>query len=262
MQEPPGKAHTIVGTVKVLEAVRCAERANERDLQVYLPPSYDQEKKRYPVLYMQDGQNLFDEATSFSAEWRVDESMEQLSKVGVEAIVVGIPNMARERCDEYSPFPDPLVGGGYGEAYLACLVGTMKPLVDRQFRTRPDRAHTGIMGSSMGGLISLYAFFRYPGVFGFAGAMSPALWFSQRAIFSHLETVTAAPGRIYLDVGTEEGETVVEDARRMHALLLAKGYRRSESLLYVEDEGAGHNEAAWSQRLRTALYFLIPGPQG
>jgi predicted alpha/beta superfamily hydrolase len=250
--------HTIVGTVKTLERVWCPGRQNHRDLQVYLPPTYSRSATRYPVLYMHDGQNLFDEATAFSAEWQVDEHMERLALMGVEAIVVGIPNMEVERCEEYSPFQDPTRGGGHGDAYLACLVETIKPLVDAEFRTSPAREHTGLMGSSMGGLISLYGFFRHPEVFGFAGVMSPALWFAERRIFGYVESSPRTSGRLYLDVGTEEGASTLGDARRMHALLRTKGYARGAALLYVEDQGAGHSETAWSNRLRTALYFLIP----
>ena len=242
-------AHTVAGTLKVRERLYSPQLDNERDLLVYLPPSYDEGHRRYPVIYMHDGQNLFDDATSFSGEWRVDETMEALGREGLEAIVVGIPNAGARRCDEYSPFPDARLGGGRGDAYLDFIVETVKPLVDEAFRTRKGRASTGIAGSSMGGLISLYAFFRYPTVFGFAGVLSPALWFAGRAILDYLRDAPLVPGKLCLDVGTAEGAATVADVRRLRDLLVAKGYRLGDDLLYLEERGAGHTEAAWAGRL-------------
>ncbi len=263
----------VVGTLKVLEGVYSPRLRSRRDLFVYLPPSYAEGYKRYPVIYMQDGQNLFDSAASFSGEWGVDETLEALSHEGLEAIAVGIPNGGAERLSEYSPFADPAHGGGKGEAYLRFVVGTVKPLVDREFRTLPRRRHTGILGSSMGGLISLYAFFRHPEYFGFAGAMSPAFWFADKAIFSFVREAPRLRGKLYLDVGTDEygphqaglrarmqargkSRRHVAEVRYMHDLLRQRGFRR-EQLRYVEEEGAQHHELAWARRLPGALRFLL-----
>jgi predicted alpha/beta superfamily hydrolase len=252
-----GQEHTVVGTLKVLPQVWSPQLGNHRDILVYLPPSYDEGKQAYPVLYMHDGQNLFDEATSFSCEWAVDETMEEVSQTGLEAIVVGIPNMEVQRCDEYSPFVDPRHGGGQGAAYVAFIVETLKPLIDETFRSLSDREHTGIIGSSMGGLISLYAFFERPHTFGFAGVMSPALWFANRAIFKTVEQASFAPGEIYLDVGTNEGKKTLRNTQAMRDLLMRKGYRIGQELWYVEEQEADHCESAWSVRLRHALQFLL-----
>jgi predicted alpha/beta superfamily hydrolase len=250
-----GVEHTVVGTVKVLRDVQSPELENARDILVYLPRSYGAGERRYPVIYMHDGQNLFDQATSFGGEWRVDETMEA---EGVEAIVIGIPNMGDERCEEYSPFVDEEAGGGHGDDYLAFMVHTVKPMVDRDFRTLPERAHTGIAGSSMGGLISLYGFFKEPETFGFAGVMSPALWFADRAVFGFIEQAPPPQsGRIYLDVGTQEGEATLRDERRMSELLESKGFSAESELRYVEDEGAGHTESAWAERFGKAVRFLL-----
>ncbi|MBI5958142.1 MAG: alpha/beta hydrolase, partial [Chloroflexi bacterium] len=171
----PGSDHTITGTIQVCEAVYSPQLDNQRRLFVYLPPSYGQTGRRYPVVYMHDGQNLFDAALSFSGEWQVDETLEALSAEGIEAIVVGIPNLDGEitgaRLDEYGPFPSVLRGGrgGRGAEYVAFIADTVKPLIDADFRTLPDRDHTSTAGSSMGGLISLYAFFARPEVFSRAG---------------------------------------------------------------------------------------------
>ena len=170
----------IVGNIRRLRAVESPQLGNHRDVLVYLPPSYPVSGRHYPTIYMHDGQNLFDAATSYAGEWQVDETMERIAPEGIEAIVIAVPNMGAERIAEYAPFRDERVGGGRGDAYLAFLVDTLKPDVDRNFRTRRDAEHTGIIGSSMGGLISLYAFLTRPDVFGFAGVMSPSLWFARR----------------------------------------------------------------------------------
>jgi predicted alpha/beta superfamily hydrolase len=207
---------------------------------------------------MQDGQNLFDASMAFGAEWQIDEHMERLSTLGLEAIVVGIPNAGEARLDEYSPFVDEKHGGGSGDRYLDFVTLTLKPLIDGQFRTQPARECTGIAGSSMGGLLSLYAFFTRGETFGFAAVISPAFWFGNRQIFECVEHASRVEGRLYLDVGTGEGEEALGDARRMHEVLVAKGYRPGETLMYVEDDGAEHSETAWSRRVRPALYYLIP----
>jgi predicted alpha/beta superfamily hydrolase len=184
--------------------------------------------------------------------------MERLSTLGLEALIVGIPNRGDARLQEYSPYVDEKHGGGDADQYLDFITQTLKPLIDARFRTIPECNATGIAGSSMGGLVATYAFFTRPQVFGFAGIMSPAFWFGGRQIFQSVEQSAFANGRIYLDVGTGEGEQTVADVRRMHALLVKKGYRPGETLMYVEDDDAGHSEAAWSRRVRTALYYLIP----
>jgi predicted alpha/beta superfamily hydrolase len=271
---PPG-THTVTGTLRVLAKVYSPQLDNRRDILVYLPDGHAA-GRRYPVVYMHDGQNLFDEAASFAGEWHADEVMQALEQAGTAAIIVGIPNIGSERIHEYSPFIDRRLSRGRGALYARFMAETVKPLVDASFHTLPGREHTGIMGSSMGGLISLYAFFAQSHVFGFAGAMSPALWFAQRATLDWVRTRPFAPGRIYLDMGTAEamgprrpamlrwlGEPpsarFVRDARAMRDLLREKGYHEGRDLLYVEDEGAPHHESAWARRLPDALRFLLRG---
>jgi len=263
--------HYVSGTVLLARDVHSPRLNNDREIYVYLPPSYDATKKRYPVLYMHDGQNLFDNALSFAGKWGVDEVMEQLAREeGLEAIVVGIPNMGKQRLDEYSPFHDPHHGGGKGTMYIGFLTHTLKPLIDASFRTLTDPQHTGIMGSSMGGLISLYGYFHREYIFGFAGVMSPSLWFGQAAMFDFVLNAPYVPGKIYLDVGTrEEGGSLramrrlarsrrtYGHVRRMKRILVQKGYRLRHQLWYVEEKWAGHNEAAWRRRLPVALRFFL-----
>jgi predicted alpha/beta superfamily hydrolase len=222
---------------------------NYRDLLVYLPPSYFVSERRYPVIYMQDGQNLFDVATSFAGvEWGVDDTLQALSAEGLEAIVVGIPNSGEQRLNEYTPPANPW-WQGTGDQYVAFLVDSVKPLIDHDFRTMPERTHTGIFGSSLGALISLYAFFARPDVFGFVGAMSPALWVGRGLILRQARESPVVPGRIYLDNGAHESS-----AQSLADLLEAKGYA---DFKYVLDEDGRHTEADWARRLPAALRFLL-----
>lgn len=261
---PTGGEHTAVGTIKISTGIHSPQLGNQRELLVYLPRSYATSARRYPVLYMQDGLNLFDEATSYSGEWQVDETMEALGAEGVEAIVVGIPNAVESRGAEYSFYAHPQFGGGRADAYLEFVADTVKPAIDGAFRTLADRANTGIMGSSLGGLISLYAFLTSPETFGFAGVMSPALWWTEGAIFPIVEQAQVPSGRLYMDVGDNETpevpgrpEAYLNDATRMAELLRSKGFRENQ-LRFVVEPGGPHHEAAWARRLPDALRFLLP----
>ena len=249
------------GAMAVLRDVHSPELHNHRDVFVYLPPSYmapEARGTRWPVLYMHDGQNLFDPELSFSGAWRVDLAMQTAARLGYEAIVVGAANTGGSRIDEYSPFFDDRVGGGgTADRYVDFLLHTLKPTVDAQFRTRPEPAHTGVLGSSMGGLVSTYAFFRAPHAFGMCGIMSPSVWFANRAILPFVEAADSPPGRVWLDVGTGEGARTVSNVRLLSDLLARKGYREGETLRTVVAAGAAHNEAAWGRRLKKAVPFLL-----
>jgi predicted alpha/beta superfamily hydrolase len=270
-QYHPGLKHTVAGNLKVLTGMSNSGQRDPRDIIVYLPPSYVGSDRRFPVLYMQDGQNLFDEATSYSGEWQVDETLERLSPEGIEVIVVGVANAGSRRYAEYTPFPDEQGEGGEGDGYLSYLLETVKPCVDREFRTAAGREATGIAGSSLGGLISLYAFFRYPQVFGLAGIFSPAFEVGAARFYSFMEQAVYSAGSIYLDVGTLEArglepdpdamqelsDLYLNDVRHVRDLLLAKGYRQGQDLLYVEEQGGIHHESAWARRLPATLKFLF-----
>ena len=252
-------------TLSRLEDVRSPELANRRDVLVALPPSYGKSEMRYPVVYMQDGQNLFDPATSFAGHWQLLDTLAEHAAAGIEAIVVGIPNMGDERKDEYAPFSDARHGGGRGDAYVRFMIRTLKPIVDREFRTRPDRADTAIAGSSLGGLLSLYAFLAHPETFGAVAALSPSLWFSRGAIFRWARGRRFDSGRVYLDVGGREPPRTARDTRRMRDLLASKGYVPGATLAYLEDPAGGHDEASWARRFRAAFPFLVAGspvPEG
>jgi predicted alpha/beta superfamily hydrolase len=246
------------GPLKLLRQLHSPQLNNARDITVYLPPSYAHAAdRRFPVLYMQDGQNLFDPKTSFAGEWDVDRLIDGSSHEGIEAIVVGVPNMGADRCNEYSPFDDPKHGPARGDPYLDFVIDTLKPIIDGDFRTHTAAAQTGIVGSSMGGLISLYGFIKRPDVFGLTGVMSPALWYGQRKIFEFLEQDHQPHGRIYVDVGTKEGSEELRDVTRLRDRLLEIGYRHGHDLLFIVDFGAAHNEQAWSRRMKKMLQFFL-----
>jgi len=246
------------GTRRVFARVWSPQLENERDIDVFLPPSYARTRRRYPVIYMQDGQNLADPERAFAGTWDLLRALDNLAAQGLEVIVVGIPNSGAERLREYSPFADARHGGGGGDAYLAFVERTLKPLIDRRVRTRPEREATGIFGSSMGGLISLYAFFRAPETFGFVGAMSPSLWFAGGAIFHVADAARHWPGRLYLDTGTAEGRRQVRQTREMVRMLRRRAAHPRRQIHYVEARGAGHNEMAWAARFERAVRWLLP----
>lgn len=252
---------SVTGTLLIRKRFFSPQLNNARDVLVYLPPSYEHTHQHYPVIYMHDGQNLFDAATSYAGEWHVDETLETLSSEGREAIIVGLHNTGKQRITEYNPFDHPRFGKGQGDRYLSFILDTVKPEIDHRFRTLPDRAHTGIIGSSMGGLITLYAFFRYPGAFGFAGVLSPSLWIGGLGLEHFLGRVSYVGGRLYIDVGTEEtfhsSKRYIQQVRQMVNRIRNKGYSNG-SLRYLEDEGGKHNEADWARRLPDALRFLLP----
>lgn len=247
---------------------------NTRDLRIYLPASYTTDTERlYPVLYMHDGQNLFDAATAaFGVEWEVDERVDTLSAAGLmeEVLVVGIDNTA-DRISEYTPTADATYGGGDGEAYTAFVVGEVKPWVDQHLRTRCEPEHTAVMGSSLGGLLSFYMGLTRPEVFGHAGAVSPSFWWDDQETLKTLPTTReAGAARFWIDAGTAEGDdpdadgvsSVVADARAARDGLLGAGWGWADDVGFLEQPGAAHNEAAWASRVEHPLRFMFGGAAG
>lgn len=237
----------------------------QRQLRIYLPPGYaGNGDKRYPVLYMHDGQNLFDVVTAYAGEWGVDECLNALAQAGkLELIVVGIDNGQDKRMTELNPWgnPDAKFGAPEGEAYLNFVVKVVKPLIDSQYRTRPERTHTGIMGSSMGGLISHYAVTQYPSVFGLAGVFSPSYWAGGAAALDHFSAKPAATdARLYVLMGGQEGGNMVSNVEKVNAALLRSGHPPGNLSLKITP-GAGHNEAFWASEFeRAVLWMFAPGP--
>lgn len=216
--------HTVVGDLRVRDAVLSPQLQNERRLFVWLPPTYHTSDKRYPVIYMHDGDNLFDDHISYSGEWRVDETITELSQDGLEAIVVGIPNAGEMRRIEYNPYPVQLGNhfwDGKGDDYIRFITDTIKPMIDADFRTQPQPQTTGIAGSSMGGLISLHGFLTRPDVFGLCGSFSPVFWTGLQNTVDSAKQVT---GKIYLDMGGKEGIVIIGIAPHL-ATVLENGHQ-------------------------------------
>ena len=266
MTADPNSPHTLTGRFRFHAAFPSRYLRTAHDVIVYLPPGYDaQPDSRYPVLYLQDGQNLFDAATSFSGEWHLDEIAESLIVSGViePLIIVGIYNAGAYRIDEYTPTRDSArKAGGRALQYGRMLMDELKPFIDGAYRTRAGCMDTGLGGSSLGGLVSLYLGLLNPGVYGRLAILSPSVWWDNRFIVRRIRALARKPGnRIWLSVGTAEGEGVVDAARRVRGALVRKGWTEGADLAYAEIEGAPHNEAAWSAVSGDMLKFLFPARQ-
>ncbi|MDX1931297.1 MAG: alpha/beta hydrolase-fold protein [Capsulimonadales bacterium] len=258
--------HSLTGNVLLFRDFP-AKRLPARTVAIYLPPGYhrpSEKNRRYPVLYLQDGQNLFDGATAFlpGKEWRVDETADRLIRANrIEPIlIVGIYNSGMERINEYSPQKDRKYGGGKADAYGDWLCHELKPFIDRHFRTGKAPEQTAIGGSSLGGLVSLYLALRHPATFGRAAVLSPSVWWADRAILSAVRTTPRTPLKIWLDIGTAEGENALPDARLLRDALRERGWQTGVDLQYLEAEGAKHNEEAWAARVEPMLRFLFSKP--
>lgn len=240
---------------------------NQRDFIVYLPPGYhEQPQRRFPVLYMHDGQNLFDGATSFvpGMDWHVGHTADDFILTGAvrPLIIVGIYNVGKVRIHEYTPTKAPRLGGGRADRYAKFLMQEVMPFVQREYRALSDPRVTGMGGSSLGGLLSLYLGLKHPHVFGRLAALSPSVWWNQRVIhrFTAAAPVAQRP-RIWLDIGTSEGPRIVQEVEQFRDILLQKGWQLGKDLCYQRVEGAEHNENAWAQRVGPFLQFLYPAAE-
>ena len=248
----PESSLDLPGTLLMARSVYSPQLRNHRPIVVYLPDGYWQNPLRqYPVVYMQDGQNLFDPAASYAGvTWDAATAAESLADIGRQPIVVGIYHGGRRRIREYNPFAH--WRNGRGANYARFVAETVKPMIDDAFHTLPGREHSAILGSSMGGLISLYAYYMHGDVFDRCGAMSPSLWVAGGAILKMAPAPRLAGGRIYIDNGDQE-----PGAQRLAPLLEQAGYVPGRTLRYVVGAGDGHTEAAWARRLPGALRFLL-----
>jgi predicted alpha/beta superfamily hydrolase/DNA-nicking Smr family endonuclease len=259
--------HTLTGAVRYHRLSGSLYSRHPRTIAIYLPPGYDNDRSlSYPVLYMQDGQNIFDEATAFAGvEWSMDETAERLIRSGrIEPlIIVGVYNTP-DRLTEYTQVADPSMGGGGGaDTYARFLIDELKPLIDSTYRTRPEAAHTAVGGSSLGGLVSFYLGMAYPQTFARMAVVSPAVWWASAEIFNWVRPPRATHSRIWLDMGTTEGRTaganerLLKGARSLRDTLVNCGWILGRDLRYLEAEGAQHNEAAWASRVEPMLAFLF-----
>lgn len=230
-----------------------------RQIWIYLPPDYERSTKNYPVLYMHDGQNLFDNSTSYVGEWGVDEILNEMFEEGYPGIiVVGIEHGSEERLNEYSPWKRKDWGGGLGDKHVAFLVETLKPVIDENFRTLSGRENTGIGGSSMGALISMYATLKHPEVFSRGLVFSPAFWFAEQSyVFAENAAIDQEFSLYFLAGGKEYGELDVPVAtQKMIDILTANGLPEHQYRFVVDPKGK-HNEAFWGKYFKEAIAFLF-----
>ena len=256
--------HTLTGEFRHHTSLQSSFLDHARDVIVYLPPNYDQDDwRRYPVLYLHDGQNLFDSATAFGGtEWGVDETAERLilnSKLD-PLIIVGIYNTGEHRIDEYTPTVDPhQQRGGKADLYGRFIVEELKPFIDHRYRTMAGPEFTGLGGSSLGGLVTFYLGMRYPYVFSKLMVMSPSVWWDYGMILKFAQSLRAKPStRIWLDIGSKEGKFTPGYVRNLRDILVAQGWRLNADLKFQEVRGGQHNERAWAKRVEPALKFLYP----
>jgi len=233
---------------------------NSRSLRIYLPPSYSENTlKRYPVLYMHDGQNLFDASTAaFGVEWRVDETLNSAISAGQvdEVIVVGVDNTAN-RIWEYTPCCDASYGGGGADTYERFLIDTVKPYIDQTYRTLTAKTNTAVAGSSLGGLVSCYIARRNPTVFSKTGCLSSSFWWNNEAFTKQVEVATTKVAvRFYIDAGTSNDG--LPNTQRMDTALRADGYVQGVDLNFYTAQGASHNEASWAARFQIPAAWLFP----
>jgi len=253
-----GGQSTAAENVSIMsESFHMPQLNRDRRIWIYLPPDYEQSNNYYPVIYMQDGQNLFDQFTSFSGEWEVDETLNELAQDGMNVpIIIGIDNGGAHRMDEYSAWLNIQYGGGEGYLYMQFISETLKPWVDEHYRTLSDENNTALMGSSLGAFIAHYGVFEFPNIFSKAGIFSPSYWYSD-SVWSYTEENAQSQGkRLYQIVGSEEGYSMVHDMEMMHDHLLSYGFTNL-SLKSQVVEGAGHNESFWRSEFKAAYLWMF-----
>ncbi|MBL0173344.1 MAG: alpha/beta hydrolase [Gemmatimonadaceae bacterium] len=254
-----------VGSLDHYPEVRSRFLPHAHDVVVCVPPEYELEpERRYPVLYLHDGQNVFDDLpmSPFGVQWGVDTTARALMHAGIiePIILVAIGNAGRDRIDEYTPTRDNAHdAGGMADRYGQMLVYEIKPFIDRHYRTRRGARDTGMVGSSLGGLLTLHLGLTHPAIFGKLALLSPSVWWDDRWIVRQLNIVDdrAPTLSIWLDVGTGE-KRMLKGTRLLHRMLLRKGWQAGVDLHYLEDDGALHDERAWGHRTGLFLRFLFP----
>jgi predicted alpha/beta superfamily hydrolase len=250
--------HTASPQVQILdEHFNMPELQTDRRVWLYLPADYDTSGKHYPVIYMHDGQNLFDQYTASHQEWGVDEVMDERFYHNA-CIIVAVDHGEESRINEYCPYSSEDHGEGRGDAYTEFLVNTLKPFIDTNYRTQADAQHTAIAGSSMGGLITTYAALKHPEVFGNAGIFSPAFWIA-KAIYAYAtELNTLQNSRFYFVCGDAESDDMVGDMQGMAQILQGKVNDESQVVQNIIP-GAGHNEQQWHDDFPAFYEWLLAG---
>lgn len=231
------------------------ELQTTKKIWLYLPKNYKASKKKYSVIYMPDAQNLFDAKTSYSGEWNIDEKLDSLS---AQVIVVGIEHGNEKRLEELTPYPHEKYGGGKANQYLDFIVNTLKPSIDKKYRTKTDKTHTLIIGSSLGGLTAFYATLKYPEVFGKAGVFSPAFWINRKDIIALTEQNQKIKAKYYFLCGDKEGDddSMVKDLNTMENIINTKRCSCKHLNKKIIIKGGQHNEKLWRDGFVKALLWL------
>ena len=239
------KESTASKNVQILDTAFYIPQLNRsRRVWIYLPESYATTRNKYPVLYMHDGQNVFDNATAGFGEWGVDEAMDTLGKLYGEVIVVAVDHGAEKRINEYSPFDMEKYGKGEGDAYVNFLAETLMPYINRNYRTKKSAKYTAVAGSSMGGLISMYAILKYPKKFGIAGVFSPAFWVVPQLKEYATKKAAKVKGRLYFYAGGQESQSMVPDMLSVFEII--NNHSKAKLKSHVRAEGK-HSEATWRE---------------
>lgn len=235
--------------------IKAPQLNTTRKIWIYLPKNYQDSNKKYPVIYMHDAQNLFDSKTSFAGEWNVDE---KLDSINAQVIVVGIENGGEKRLEELTPFKNEKYGGGKADGYLDFIVTTLKPEIDKKYRTKTNAKNTTIMGSSLGGLTSFYAILKYPKTFGKAGVFSPAFWINRNEINNYMSNSKKINAKIYFLCGDSEGndDDMVNDLNHMEKLLNTNRCYCLNLNKKVIVKGGQHNEKLWRDGFDDAIIWL------
>lgn len=235
--------------------IEAPQLKTSRKIWLYLPKNYETSTKKYPVIYMHDAQNLFDAKTSFAGEWNVDEKLDSLN---TQVIVVGIENGGEKRLEELTPYKNEKYGGGNADNYLEFIVNTLKPEIDKKYRTKPNANNSTIMGSSLGGLTSFYAVIKYPEVFGKAGVFSPAFWINRKDINEYMTNSKKLRAKIYFLCGDSEGDddNMINDLNHMELLLNTNRCYCLNLNKKVIVKGGHHNEKLWRDGFANAIVWL------
>ena len=253
------RKHTATENVKIIsEKFEIPQLKTTRRIWIYLPKDYETSHKKYEVMYLQDAQNLFDDATSYAGEWQVDETLNKIfEKTGKSLIVVGIDNGGEKRIEELSPYKNAKYGGGNGDNYVKFIVENLKPYIDKNYRTKPQRKYTTIGGSSLGSLISVYAAVKYPETFGKVLAFSSAFWFNAKELneFISSSKVNLKQQKYYFIQGKHEDEDMEEQTKSVIENLKSKNVKSKNIFLKIDEDGK-HNELYWRREFEGAVLWL------
>jgi len=235
--------------------IEAPQLKTSKKIWVYLPKNYSTFNKKFPVIYMHDAQNLFDSKTAYAGEWNIDET---LDSINAQVIIIGIEHGNEKRTEELTPYKNEKYGGGNADNYLDFIVNTLKPYVDKTYKTKTNASNTAIFGSSLGGLVSYYALLKYPKIFGKAGVFSPSFWFNRTEIFELAEKTKQFNSKIYFLCGDNEGDDdMIKDLSKMEYVVNTKRCECKKLNKKVIVKGGKHNEKLWREGFKKAYLWLF-----